>query len=56
MARLVGIPCAVAVEQVLDGTISDKGVVAPMEPRINDPLRKALKERFGIEMIEKTLA
>jgi len=38
MAKLVGIPCGVAVKQVLDGTISDKGVLAPMNPAINKPL------------------
>ncbi len=39
----VGIPCAVAVKQVLDGTISETGVLAPMNSKINDPLMKELK-------------
>lgn len=56
MAKLVGVPCAVAVQQVLNGTISDKGVLAPMSPRINDPLIKELKEKYGIECKEKTIA
>ncbi|KAK2059983.1 saccharopine dehydrogenase [Colletotrichum caudatum] len=47
MAKLVGIPCAVAVKQVLDGTLSERGVVAPMSSKINDPLIKDLKE-YGI--------
>jgi saccharopine dehydrogenase (NADP+, L-glutamate forming) len=47
MARLVGIPCGVAVKQVLDGTISDRGVIAPMNSKINDPLMKELKEQYG---------
>ena len=55
MARLVGIPCAVAVKQVLDGTISEKGILAPMNPKINDPLIKELK-KFHIEMVEKTVS
>ena len=53
MGRLVGIPCAVATMFVLDGTISTPGILAPMDPKINDPLMKALKEH-GIECIEKT--
>lgn len=36
-----------AVQQVLNGTISDKGVLAPMSPRINNPLIKELKEKYG---------
>ncbi len=55
MAKLVGVPCAVATLQVLDGTISDVGLVAPMSPRINDPLIKTLKEKYGISLIEKTI-
>ncbi|GAB7347839.1 hypothetical protein MBLNU459_g5373t1 [Dothideomycetes sp. NU459] len=55
MAKLVGVPCAVAVLQVLDGKISQKGVLAPMSPEIVEPLRLELKEKYGIEMKEKTL-
>ncbi|KEY68592.1 hypothetical protein S7711_05776, partial [Stachybotrys chartarum IBT 7711] len=44
MAKLVGVPCAVAVKQVLNGTISERGVLAPMNSKINDPLIKELKE------------
>lgn len=36
-----------AVRQVLDGTISDKGVLAPVYPSINNPLMKELKENHG---------
>ncbi|KAJ3557133.1 hypothetical protein NPX13_g9989 [Xylaria arbuscula] len=53
---LVGVPCAVAVQQVLNGTISDKGILAPMSPKINNPLIKELKEKYGIECKEKTIA
>ncbi|KAI1132655.1 Apo Saccharopine reductase [Nemania abortiva] len=56
MAKLVGVPCAVAVQQVLDGVISDKGVLAPMSPEINSPLIKELKEKYGIECKEKVIA
>ncbi|KAH8887025.1 Saccharopine dehydrogenase [Thozetella sp. PMI_491] len=56
MARLVGVPCGVAVKQVLDGTISDKGVLAPMNEKINEPLMRELREKYGIECHEKTIA
>ena len=55
MAKLVGIPCAVAVKFVLDGTISEEGILAPMTPKINDPLIEALKE-YGIECKEAVVA
>lgn len=55
MARLVGVPCAVAVQQVFDGTISDHGILAPMTEKICAPLRKTLEEKYNIRMIEKTL-
>ncbi|KAI5858834.1 Apo Saccharopine reductase [Tricharina praecox] len=44
MAKLVGVPCAVATKLVLNGTISDKGVIAPMNAKINDPLIEELKK------------
>jgi saccharopine dehydrogenase (NADP+, L-glutamate forming) len=55
MAKLVGIPCGVAVKQVLDGTISEKGILAPMSSKINDPLMTELK-KYGISLIEKTIS
>lgn len=36
-----------AVKQVLDGTISEKGILAPMYSKINDPLMKELKDTYG---------
>ncbi|KAL9104961.1 MAG: hypothetical protein Q9163_000133 [Psora crenata] len=53
MAKLVGVPCGVAVKQILDGTISDKGILAPITSKINAPLMKELKEKYGIECREK---
>ncbi|KAI1813352.1 Apo Saccharopine reductase [Poronia punctata] len=44
------------VQQVLDGVISQKGVLAPMSPEINNPLIKELKEKYGIECKEKVIA
>ncbi|KAL7897240.1 Saccharopine dehydrogenase [Trichoderma sp. TUCIM 5745] len=55
MSKLVGVPCAVAVKQVLDGTLSEKGVLAPMTAKINNPIMKELKEKYGITMVEKTV-
>ncbi|KAF8457969.1 Saccharopine dehydrogenase [Terfezia claveryi] len=55
MAKLVGVPCGVAVKQVLNGTITDRGVLAPMNVKLNYPLIKELKEEYGIECIEKTI-
>lgn len=56
MAKLVGIPCAVAVKQVLDGTLAEKGVLAPMNSKVNDPLIKELKEKYGIFCKEEIVA
>jgi saccharopine dehydrogenase (NADP+, L-glutamate forming) len=56
MAKTVGVPCGVAVKQVLDGTISEKGVLAPMTSKINEPLMKELKEKYGIFLVEKTIS
>ena len=54
MAKTVGIPCGVAVVQVLEGTIS-KGLKGPYSEEICAPLRKELLESYGIEMVEKTV-
>ncbi|RKF72965.1 Saccharopine dehydrogenase [Golovinomyces cichoracearum] len=56
MAKLVGVPCGVAVLQVLDGTISERGIIAPMSSKINNPLIKMLKEKYGIYLVEKTIS
>jgi hypothetical protein len=37
-----------AVKQVLNGTISEKGILAPMSSSINNPLMKELKEQYGL--------
>ncbi|KAH3669335.1 hypothetical protein OGAPHI_001456 [Ogataea philodendri] len=55
MAKLVGVPCAVAVLQVLKGAFSKPGLYAPMTPEINDPIMKILKDDYGIYLTEKTL-
>ena len=55
MAKLVGIPCAIAVMQVCEGKLP-KGLLAPYTPEICDPLREELRKDWGIEMIERTVA
>jgi saccharopine dehydrogenase (NADP+, L-glutamate forming) len=55
MAKLVGVPCAVAVQRVLAGKLKGPGLLAPMSGEINDPIMKTLKEEYGIFLEEKTL-
>lgn len=54
MARLVGIPCGVAVMQVLEGKLG-KGLLAPYTPEICNPLREGLEGKHGIYMKEETV-
>lgn len=44
---IANVLCHTAAKQVLNGTISDKGILAPMNSKINDPLMKELKEKYG---------
>ena len=55
MAKLVGIPCGVAAQQVLDGVISESGILAPINAKINGPLIETLKKE-GIECKEEIVA
>lgn len=55
MAKLVGVPCAVAVKQVLNGTLKKSGIHAPVTPENAYTLLDQLKAEYGIELIEKTL-
>ncbi|EIW78088.1 saccharopine dehydrogenase [Coniophora puteana RWD-64-598 SS2] len=54
MARLVGVPCGIAVQLVLDGVISEPGVHAPYSKELCEPLRE-LVEREGLGMVEGVL-
>ncbi|PMD14759.1 Apo Saccharopine reductase [Hyaloscypha hepaticicola] len=56
MAKLVGVPCGVAVKQVLNGTISETGILAPLNSKINGPLIRELKENYGIFCVEKVIS
>lgn len=55
MAKLVGVPCAVATQQILDGTLSKRGLLAPMSSELNDPIMKTLKDDYGIFLVEKSI-
>ena len=54
MAKTVGVPCGIAVQLVLDGGLSKRGVIAPMSMDICQPLIDAL-EKEGISMHEEVL-
>jgi saccharopine dehydrogenase (NADP+, L-glutamate forming) len=45
MARLVGVPCAVACLMVLDGRIPEKGILAPVKWSLAEPILHELKEK-----------
>lgn len=36
-----------AVQQVLNGTISERGILAPMNGKLNKPIMKELDEKYG---------
>ena len=55
MARLVGVPCAVACLMVLDGRISKRGVLAPVTWDVAGPILEELKAKFGIELKEASV-
>lgn len=55
MAKLVGVPCGIAVQLILDGTITKKGVLAPYTMELVAPLLKAVEEE-GIFFVEKRIA
>jgi saccharopine dehydrogenase (NADP+, L-glutamate forming) len=55
MAKLVGVPCGLACLMVLDGRIKEKGVLAPLNWVLAQPLLVELKEKYGIYLTEKTI-
>jgi len=55
MAKLVGVPCAVACLAILNGRIKKPGVQAPITWDLAEPLLVELKEKYGIELTEKTI-
>ncbi len=55
LTEVCSVPCAIAVLMVLDGRISEKGILAPMKEELAAPLREELKREWGIEMLEKEI-
>ncbi|PSS36920.1 hypothetical protein PHLCEN_2v1238 [Hermanssonia centrifuga] len=54
MAELVGVPCGIATQLILDGVINTPGVLVPYTKEICDPIRERL-ESEGIGLTEKVL-
>lgn len=54
MAKTVGVPCGIATQLILDGKLTDKGVLAPMNWPLCSVLIDALKKE-NIEMIEDSV-
>jgi saccharopine dehydrogenase (NADP+, L-glutamate forming)/spermidine synthase len=52
MSRTVGLPAAIGVRMILDGTITDRGVLIPVKKSIYAPVLKELEE-MNISFIEK---
>lgn len=52
MSRTVGLPAAIGVLRVLDGTIRDRGVVVPVTPEVYNPILDEL-EALGIRFHEE---
>ena len=55
MARLVGVPCAIATTMVLKGEIKERGILAPLDEGLASRIRTKLEPR-GIMMVEKKVA
>ena len=56
MARTVGLPAAIAAAMILDGRISDNGVLVPVVPSIYKPILDELTEVAGIAFAERVTA
>lgn len=56
MAKLVGVPCGIAVQLILDGVIKTPGVLAPYDRSLVDPILEKLEKEEGISMVERSEA
>ncbi|RIA90080.1 Saccharopine dehydrogenase-domain-containing protein [Glomus cerebriforme] len=54
MAKLVGLPAAIATEMIVRGEIKDTGILAPTLPHIYNPILYNLESK-GIKIIENTV-
>jgi saccharopine dehydrogenase (NADP+, L-glutamate forming) len=55
MARTVSLPVAIATRLILQGELRERGVIAPIQPNVYDPILDEL-ERLGIRCEERTEA
>ncbi|KAG2171692.1 hypothetical protein INT43_008072 [Umbelopsis isabellina] len=53
MAKTVGLPCAMAVELVLDGLVPEHGVLVPTAKHVYEPILHEL-EKEGVKFLEQT--
>lgn len=51
MAKTVGTPTAIGAQLLLDGKISEKGVIIPKYPDIYEPVLQEL-EKCGVKLFE----
>jgi len=56
MAKTVGLPLGIAAKMILNGEITDKGVVIPVQKHIYEPVLKELDEEFGIRFSEHEIS
>jgi len=55
MAKTVGLPAAIVVKMILNGTLQNKGIVIPVLPEIYDPVLEELKLEHGVKFEETTI-
>jgi saccharopine dehydrogenase-like NADP-dependent oxidoreductase len=55
MAKTVGLPVAIAAKMVLNGAVTERGVLLPLKPAIYDPILNEL-EGYGIVFTEEEVA
>lgn len=53
MAKTVGVTAAIGMRLILDGRISQRGVLSPITKEIYEPIMNEL-ERLGVHMIEES--
>jgi spermidine synthase len=53
MAKLVGVPCGLAVQLVLEGKLTAPGVHAPYDEPTAKLFRDRLEAEEGVTMVEK---
>jgi saccharopine dehydrogenase-like NADP-dependent oxidoreductase len=55
MSRTVSLPLAIAVRMIAEGSIAQRGVVAPVHPDVYGPILDELERDFGIAFQERTV-